>query len=75
MANDYQIRQEIRNALTYPTVLIVAGFAALAIMFVSVVPRFAHLLKSGRADLPWLSRVVIESGLFVKDHIAWLGMG
>ena len=75
MANDYQIRQEIRNALTYPTVLIVAGFAALSIMFVSVVPRFAHLLRNGRADLPWLSRVVIESGLFVKDHIAWLGMG
>lgn len=75
MANDFQIRQEIRNALTYPTVLILAGFAALSIMFVSVVPRFAHLLKNGRADLPWLSRVVIESGLFVKDHIAWLGMG
>ena len=75
MANDFQIRQEIRNALTYPLVLIIAGFAALSIMFVSVVPRFAHLLKNGRADLPWLSRVVIESGLFVKDHIAWLGMG
>jgi len=75
MANDFQIREEIRNALTYPAVLICAGFAALAIMFVSVVPRFAHLLRNGRADMPLLSRVVIESGLFVKDHIAWLGMG
>jgi general secretion pathway protein F len=74
---DYERRtaQELKSALIYPTVLVGAGVIAVSIIFVGVVPRFAGLLKSTRADVPAVSRSVIEAGVFVKDHLAAFGFG
>jgi len=74
MAYDASVRQELRNALTYPTILVLAGFAAILIVFVGVVPRFAGLLKNSRADVPVISRWVIEVGLFAQQNLFWLGL-
>jgi general secretion pathway protein F len=62
----------------YPAVLVTAGTVAVLIIFVAVVPRFASLLKSSRADIPELSRWVIEAGIFMRDNLssfAALGAG
>jgi len=77
---DYERRvgQEVRSALLYPAVLVTAGTVAVLIIFVAVVPRFASLLKSSRADIPELSRWVIEAGIFMRDNLssfAALGAG
>jgi general secretion pathway protein F len=68
---DYEFRvvQEFRTALIYPTVLVGAGVAAVLAIFVIVVPRFATMLKGGRADLPAVSRWVIEGGLFFRENL------
>jgi general secretion pathway protein F len=70
-----QTAQELKSALIYPSVLVGAGIVAVGIIFVGVVPRFAGILKSTRADVPALSRAVIEGGLFVKEHLGALGFG
>lgn len=75
MSHERQISQELRNALVYPAVLVVSGVLAVLVIFVGVVPRFAGLLKSTRADVPALSRWIIESGLFVKQHLLGFGLG
>ena len=75
MEHEHRVGQELRNALVYPSVLILAGVVAVLIIFIGVVPRFASLLKSSRADVPALSRWVIESGLFVKDNLLAFGLG
>lgn len=69
---DYEqgVRQQLRTALIYPSVLVVAGALAVFIIFVAVVPRFASLIGSSRAEVPALSRWVIESGLFFRAHLA-----
>jgi general secretion pathway protein F len=74
---DYERRaaQELKNALIYPAVLVSAGVIAVSIIFIGVVPRFAGILKSSRADVPALSRAVIEAGLFVKAHLGAFGFG
>lgn len=74
MAYDATIAQELRNALTYPAILVGAGLVAILIIFVGVVPRFAGLLKSSRANVPEVSRWVIEVGLFARDHLFWIGL-
>lgn len=66
---EHGLRQMLRTALVYPAVLVSAGAAAVLVIFIAVVPRFASLLGSGRAEVPALSRWVIESGLFLKDHL------
>jgi general secretion pathway protein F len=75
MENDLRLRRDLRNALTYPAVLVAAGLVAVLIIFVGVVPRFASILRNPRADLPALSRWVIETGVWAQSHLLWLALG
>lgn len=71
MEYDLRVRGEIRQALTYPAVLVTAGLGAIIMMFTFVVPKFASLLKRG-VDLPWLASAVLNTGMFAREHIVWL---
>jgi general secretion pathway protein F len=82
MAYDRQVRQDIRNALTYPTILIVAGITAVLFIFIVVVPRFSAMVANAKKPLPWISAVVIKTGMFLNSHkllllllVAALGWG
>jgi general secretion pathway protein F len=71
MEYDHQVRDEIRQALTYPAVLVLAGLGAVILMFTFVVPKFATLLDRG-ADLPLLASVVLHGGMFARAYIGWI---
>ena len=75
MEYDERIRQDLRSALVYPAVLVVSGIAATLLIFVVVVPKFSNMLKSSRANIPEISRWVLEAGLFAKENLLWLGLG
>jgi general secretion pathway protein F len=75
LEHERRFQQELRNALIYPVVLIVAGLLAVVVIFVGVIPRFATLLRGTRADIPPLSRSVIEAGVFMQQHLAAFGLG
>lgn len=68
MTYDRQVRQDIRNALTYPSILIVAGLSAVLFIFIVVVPRFSAMVASAREPLPWISAVVIKTGMVLNDN-------
>lgn len=68
MAYDRQIRQDIRNALTYPSILIVAGITAVLFIFIVVVPRFEAMVANAKEPLPWISAVVINTGVFLNSN-------
>lgn len=78
---EHDLRSEMRNALTYPAVLVVAGAAAVLLMFVFVVPKFASLLA--RADeLPFLAWAVLglgtwsnRNGIYLLIAVLLAGMG
>lgn len=65
---DEQIRAETSEALVYPIILITAGASAVLFVFSFVVPRFSSLLAGKKADLPWLSSAVLNTGEFVNSH-------
>jgi len=68
MAYDRQVRQDIRNALTYPSILIVAGVTAVLFIFIIVVPRFSAMVANAKEPLPWISAVVIKTGMFLSAN-------
>lgn len=68
------IRREMVNALIYPSVLVLSGLAATLLIFIVVVPRFAGMLTNTKADLPALSVMVLQTGLFVKTHLVTVGL-
>ncbi|RZI80029.1 MAG: type II secretion system F family protein [Rubrivivax sp.] len=65
---DARFRQEARNAMLYPAVLVGSGIVATLVMFVFVVPRFAAILSNPKADLPWISKMVLGAGLWLTTH-------
>ena len=71
---DLEVRGEVRQALTYPAVLVAAGLGAVVLMFTFVVPRFASLLNRG-AELPWLAWAVLNGGMFARENIIWILAG
>ena len=73
MEYEQQLRNEMRNALIYPMVLVFAGVAAVSIMFIFVVPKFSMLLKD--ADkLPFLGWAVLALGTWVRGNFWWLAI-
>lgn len=67
MDYEQRMRTEMRNAMVYPVVLVIAGTLAVAIMFVFVVPKFASLLKRAD-DLPFLAWAVLATGTWLREH-------
>lgn len=66
---DQRVRKDMQSALVYPAVLVCSGIAAVAIIFLWVVPKFGGMLNQQGADLPMLSRVVISGGMWFSDNV------
>lgn len=71
---DLRVEAELRSALVYPAVLVASGMAAVAIIFLWVVPRFGGLLEQRAEQLPALSRWVIGGGVWFADHAGLVGV-
>lgn len=73
LAYDAQIeivKRKVITASIYPLLLLVAGFLVALFLFAYVVPKFARIYRDLGDDLPWLSRLMLESGEFVGAHTA-----
>ena len=70
MTYDQRVASDVRGALTYPAILVMSSIAAVMLVFVFVVPKFANLLE-GDNDLPLFSEVVLRTGVWFNDN-TWL---
>ena len=73
MEYDLRVASDIRGALAYPAILIVAGIAAVLFVFTFVVPQFSNLLESD-VDLPLLAAFVLGAGVWFNANV-WLVVG
>jgi len=73
MEYEQRINSEMRNALIYPSILVISGISAVLLIFVLVVPKFADILANrGNAEVPWLAQAVLSTGLFFNAYIYWI---
>ena len=68
MEYEYRVQQDIKNALTYPAILVSAGLGAVLFIFLVVVPRFSAMLASSKEPLPFLSEIVLSTGMFLSSN-------
>lgn len=68
MAWEDRLRRDIVNALVYPAFLACAGVAAVAFILTQIAPRFAAIVGDRAAALPWLSRLVLETGTAMQGR-------
>jgi type IV pilus assembly protein PilC len=67
-----QIRGDVRQATIYPSIVIVAVFGLLVLLFTFVIPRFVPILEGLHVPLPTITIMVIAiSELFVETWWLW----
>lgn len=65
-----ELRQNITNAMVYPIALVVMAVAIIAFMLATVVPKIVGVFENTAGELPGLTRGLIASSDFLRDH--WL---
>jgi len=63
-AFEKKMREDIRAALRYPTIVILALVAAMFIVNIFVIPAFAKIFASFRTELPLVTRMLIATSDF-----------
>lgn len=65
------MRQEIRSAMTYPVLVLLASGGAILILLLAVIPEFKPLFEQNSGQLPWSAAVVLA----ISDGLrAWWWM-
>lgn len=62
------IKGKIKSALFYPTAVIVVAFIITAVLLVFVIPQFESLFQGFGADLPALTKMVIDLSRFFTEY-------
>ncbi len=65
------LRQQIKQALQYPMIVLTTLSIAVTIMVVFVLPRFAQMFESFHIPLPFQTRLLIGLS-YVVSHYGWL---
>ncbi|NNC76686.1 MAG: type II secretion system inner membrane protein GspF [Woeseiaceae bacterium] len=67
-----ELRQRVTNAMIYPIALIVMSIAIISFMLATVVPRIVEVFENTSAELPALTRIMIGTSDFMRNH--WLAL-
>ena len=63
------LRDKVVGAAIYPLLLLGVGFLVVLFLLGVVVPKFAVLIESSRAELPWSSQLMMAWGRMVAAHM------
>jgi len=67
-----ELKQRITNALIYPIALVAMAVAIISFMLATVVPRIVNVFENAAGELPALTRGLIATSDFLRDH--WLAL-
>jgi len=65
-----ELRQRVTNAMIYPIALVAMAIAIIGFMLATVVPRIVSVFENSAGELPRLTRWLIATSDFIRDH--WL---
>jgi len=69
------VRKKVISASIYPVLLIAAGTLVLFFLLGYVIPRFSMVYDEVKANLPLVSRLLLEFGTFVSAHGPMVALG
>jgi general secretion pathway protein F len=68
------LRDKVVGATIYPLLLLSVGFVVVLFLLGVVVPKFAVLIESSHAQLPWTSQLMMSWGRLVAAHFGVVGL-
>lgn len=69
------MRERVKSALRYPSFVVFALFAAVAVINIMVIPAFAKVYKSAHAELPLMTRILISVSEWSVQYWPYLLLG
>jgi MSHA biogenesis protein MshG len=67
-----EVRERIKTALRYPTIVVVVMAAAIGVVNFTVIPAFARIFEASKVQLPPLTRVLVASSDFFLTYWPFL---
>jgi len=67
--------KQIKNALVYPSFLLIVSFITIGVLFTNVIPRFLSAFGTNvTKNLPWISRALISVSNALEHHTLIIGL-
>lgn len=70
LATESENASKLKNAMVYPTLLLVTSIVAISYLMIEVVPDLVAVFIHREATLPWSTQTVIATSEFLRAH--WL---
>ncbi|MEM7582044.1 MAG: type II secretion system F family protein [Acidobacteriota bacterium] len=67
-----KLKNQVKSALMYPVAVIIIASAVVYIILWKVIPVFAQLFAGMGAQLPYLTRMVVQASNMVGEYGGWL---
>ncbi len=70
-----KLAESVQSALIYPTVLAAAGFGAIGVLMVYVIPKFAKIFEGMGGELPAATKFLVWLSHSVATYYPWALLG
>lgn len=68
MERSKELRESVKSALIYPTILLLVALASLVVLLAVVVPQFEPIFEQSGKALPWITEAVLGAGAFMRGY-------
>jgi type IV pilus assembly protein PilC len=75
LESQIQLKQKIRQALTYPITTLASSFLLLIVMMVWVIPVFKEVFENFQADLPAATKALIQISAAIQNYFIEMIIG
>ncbi len=72
MERSKELRESVKSALIYPTILLLVAVFSVVILLAVVVPQFEPIFEQSGKALPWVTEMVLGAGAFMRAY--WSGL-
>ncbi|MGI6627014.1 MAG: type II secretion system F family protein [Bacillota bacterium] len=69
---EHNLRNAIKDALTYPLILICMVSVVVLVLTSKILPIFNDILISIGAEMPGITRALMHAGFFIGNNLLWL---
>lgn len=66
------VRDRVKGASIYPSVVLVVAVSLLVVIFIVVIPKFQIIFDQMQVDLPWQTRTLIDTSTFMVHNWYWV---
>ncbi|MCF8030267.1 MAG: type II secretion system F family protein [Desulfohalobiaceae bacterium] len=70
-----KLKSKVKGAMAYPIVIFVVAIAVVGVILTFVIPTFADMFEGFGAELPVVTKVVINLSNAVTSNILWIILG